>query len=66
MVDVHSGTANDYYTSENVRFVYTTELRDQGYSFLLPPDQIIPSGEEMWAAYEVLMNKVIELSKYVD
>lgn len=27
--------------------VYTYELRDRGYyGFLLPPDQIIPSGEE--------------------
>ena len=63
LLDVHSGTSNDWYTSLGSRFVYTTELRDQGYSFLLPPEQIIPSGEEMWAAYEVMLAKAIEVSR---
>ncbi len=33
----------------------------QGYGFELPADQIIPSGEEMWAAYEVILDKLITL-----
>jgi len=31
----------------NIRIAYTYELRDTGrYGFLLPPNQIIPTGEE--------------------
>ena len=60
--DIHSGTALDWYASEGSRFSYVTELRDMGYSFLLPPEQIIPSGEEMWAAFEVIIKKIIEVS----
>ena len=62
IADIHSGTALDWYSSEGSRFSYVTELRDQGYSFVLPPEQIIPSGEEMWAAFEVVIRQLIELS----
>jgi len=38
---------------------YTIELRDTGeYGFLLPPDQIIPTGEELLAALQVLAHRV--------
>ncbi len=37
------------------RFVYTIELRDNGWSFLLPPKQILPSGEEFWAGFKVII-----------
>ena len=44
------------------RFAFTTELRDTGrYGFVLPPDQIIPSGEEMWAGFEVVIKKILSL-----
>jgi hypothetical protein len=33
------------------------------YGFVLPPNQIIPSGEEMWAGFEVVIKKIIEVSK---
>jgi len=43
-----------------MRYVFTTELRDTGYyGFVLPPEQIIPSGEEMWAGFETVVNKVL-------
>jgi len=59
-----SGDANDWYTHDvGIRFSYTIELRDQGFGFELPPEQIIPSGEEMWAAYQVCFDKVIEVNK---
>ncbi len=33
-----------------IPYSYGMELRDTGaYGFLLPPDQIIPTGEESWA-----------------
>jgi len=54
------GCSDDWYTSEGVRYVYAPELRDNGFGFLLPPEQIIPSGEEIWAGWEVMLNQVLE------
>ncbi|KAJ3303838.1 Carboxypeptidase A4, partial [Blyttiomyces sp. JEL0837] len=47
-----SGSSVDWaYEKANVTFAYGVELRDQGmYGFLLPAKQIIPSGEETFAA----------------
>jgi hypothetical protein len=62
-LDPAAGDSNDWYTATaGIRFSYTVELRTQGHGFELPPDQIIPSGEEMWAAYMVCLDKVIEVS----
>ena len=37
------------------------ELRDTGtYGFLLPPDQIIPTGEETWAFHKSVGRQIIE------
>ena len=33
------------------------------HGFVLPADQIIPSGEEMWAGFEVVINRLIEVSE---
>jgi len=58
-----AGASDDWYMSEGSRFVFTTELRDTGrYGFVLPKDQIIPSGEEMWAGFETVVNKILEVS----
>merc|ERR1712013_877752 len=55
-----AGAADDWYKSIGMRHVFTTELRDTGYyGFVLPPEQIIPSGEEMWAGFETVVNKVL-------
>ena len=32
------------------------------HGFVLPADQIIPSGEEMWAAFEHVADKMIEVT----
>jgi len=58
-----SGAADDWYKGVlGSRFAFTVELRDTGnYGFLLPPEQIIPSGEEMWAAMEVVIQKLLSL-----
>jgi len=54
-----AGASDDWYKSIGMRFSFTTELRDTGYyGFVLPPDQIIPSGEEMWAGFEVVIDRV--------
>ncbi len=46
-----SGSSADYtYGVCGVKYSYGVELRDTGkYGFLLPPDQIIPSGIETYA-----------------
>jgi len=58
-----AGAADDWYKGVlGSRFAFTTELRDTGfYGFVLPKEQIIPSGEEMWAAFEVVINKILSL-----
>ncbi|KAI9334732.1 hypothetical protein BDR26DRAFT_866669 [Obelidium mucronatum] len=55
-----SGSSVDWaYEAANVTFSYALELRDQGlYGFLLPPKQIVPSGEETLAG-------VLEVVKFV-
>jgi hypothetical protein len=46
-----AGGSDDWTYSEGVVSSYTVELRDTGrYGFLLPPEEIIPTGEEIWAA----------------
>ena len=59
-LDPAAGASDDWYMSLGTRFVYTPELRDNGYGFLLPPQYIIPSGEEVWAAWEVIFAKLKE------
>jgi len=59
-----AGAADDWYKSLGMRYVFTTELRDTGrYGFVLPADQIIPSGEEMWAAFEVVIARILDDAK---
>jgi len=57
-----AGASDDWYKGVlGSRFSYTTELRDTGrHGFILPADQIIPSGEEMWAGFEVVINKILQ------
>jgi len=49
---ITSGTADDWgYTQAGIKYTYTIELRDTGtYGFQLPANQIIPTGQEIWAA----------------
>ncbi len=52
-----SGDSVDY-ANENAKATYsmTVELRDTGDNgFVLPADQIVPSGEEMWAGLSYLL-----------
>merc|ERR1712228_833009 len=55
-----AGASDDWYKSLGMRYAFTTELRDTGrYGFVLPPNQIIPSGEEMWAGFEVVIARIL-------
>jgi len=56
-----SGDIGDYIYAET-KCTYSTcvELRDTGrYGFLLPPDQIIPTGKEIWAAVQSMANYIL-------
>jgi len=55
------GASDDYAKSINIKFSTTAELRDTGrYGFLLPPAQIIPTGQETWAAVLKTAETVID------
>ena len=44
-----------------IPYSYGMELRDTGmYGFLLPPDQIIPTGEEAWAFHLTVARELIK------
>ena len=63
--DPAAGASDDWYKGAlGTRFSFTTELRDTGrHGFILPKEEIIPSGEEMWAAFEVVIQRMIQLSE---
>jgi len=55
-----TGSSVDYtYGNVDIKYSYAVELRDQGqYGFLLPPNQILPSGKETFAG-------LVALAQYV-
>ena len=63
--DPAAGASDDWYKGVlGTRFSFTTELRDTGrHGFILPKEEIIPSGEEIWAAFEVVIKRMIQLSE---
>merc|ERR1712013_917852 len=58
---VASGGSLDWTLGElGIPCSYAMELRDTGaYGFILPPDQIIPSGEEVWAFHMTVAREII-------
>ena len=59
---VASGNAVDFAKGTlEIPYVYTIELRDTGmYGFLLPPEQIVPTGEEIMAFHAVVAQQIID------
>lgn len=54
------GAFDDWFTSIGM-IGFTIELRDTGrYGFVLPKEQIIPTGEEMWEALKYCGKFVLE------
>ena len=54
-----SGLAIDYAKGEfKIPYVYTIELR--GSDFILPPEEIIPTGEEIMAFHIVVAQQIVE------
>ena len=57
---VASGTSLDWGWDEAGAYSWTFELRDTGQNgFILPPDQIIPSGEEIFEAFLYVGDQVL-------
>ena len=56
-----AGGSDDWtYGAMNIIYSYTLELRDTGrYGFLLPPDEIIPNGEEIWAGVQTMAQYIL-------
>jgi len=59
---VASGGSIDWALGEaGIPYSYGIELRDTGmYGFLLPPAQIIPTGEETWAFHLTVAREIIK------
>ena len=59
---IASGGSMDWALGEaGIPYSYGMELRDTGsYGFILPPGQIIPTGEETWAFHETAARIIIE------
>lgn len=55
-----SGDSVDYaYENAQAKYSMTVELRDTGNNgFVLPANQILPSGEEMWAGLAYLLKNM--------
>ncbi|RMZ93180.1 carboxypeptidase A2 [Brachionus plicatilis] len=62
---VASGSSVDWtYDTAKILYSYAVELRDQGqYGFMLPPDQIIPSGLETFEAMKALSFYILKQLK---
>ena len=57
-----SGISVDWaYGEAKIPYAFTLELRDTGqYGFLLPPEQIIPTGEEIMAFHVYMAQQIIK------
>jgi len=60
MLYVASGSSADWALGDaEIQFSISMELRDTGYyGFILPPDQIIPTSEEVWAFHLTVIREI--------
>ena len=69
IIDPTKGSAEDWYKGAlGTRYSFTIELRGKSgaseyYGFDLPPEEIIPSGEELFAGMRVVFHKLIQDAK---
>ncbi|OQV18167.1 Carboxypeptidase B [Hypsibius exemplaris] len=54
------GTLDWAKAKAGAKYSYTPELRDLGFGFVLPPNQIIPSGLETFEAVNVIAQAIFE------
>ena len=59
--DPAAGGSEDWtYGELGVKYSFSVELRDEGrYGFLLPPEQIIPTGEETFEGLKALVKAML-------
>lgn len=59
--DPAAGGSEDWtYGELGVKYSFSVELRDEGrYGFLLPPEQIIPTGEETFEGLKALVKAMV-------
>ena len=59
--DPFSGGSADWAKGvANIKYSYLLEIRDDGrYGFLLPPEQIVPTGEEHWAGVRIIAEEIL-------
>ena len=64
MLYIASGITNDWTKGVNdIKFSIGMELRDTGrYGFILPPEEILPTAEEMWAFHLAVVRELLETS----
>lgn len=61
LIDESSGTSRDWAKGvPKIPYVYTIELRSTS-SFVLPPTEIRPTGQEIWAALKTTVEKIQEV-----
>ena len=57
---LNSGASRDWAYDTGVKLSYTIELRDNGtYGFVLPADQIIPTGQELTKALKSMIEYAV-------
>merc|ERR1712127_898195 len=57
---LNSGASRDWSYDTGVKLSYTIELRDNGtYGFVLPADQIIPTGQELTKALKSMIEYAV-------
>ena len=63
--DSYGGGSADWAKAvARIKYSYLIELRDGGtHGFLLPPDQILPTGQETWAGLHTIATEII--NKYI-
>jgi len=60
LTDAATGGSYDWAKGvAGVKYSYTVELRDTGdFGFLLPRSQIVPTGDETWAALKAAVEEM--------
>ena len=64
---LNSGACRDWAYDSGTPFSYTIELRDQGeYGFLLPPDQILATGQELTVGLKAMIEYSIDNDERIE
>lgn len=59
LYSVGGGSTDYVYDVAGAEYSYAFELRDEGdFGFVLPPNQIRPTGEEMWAGIRYMLSNI--------